>query len=186
MRIQKILNIPAVALMLLSSSVPGIANAISFDISWAGANGYTMSGTFSYADSLISTGVIDENAIATLMIEGFQNGSSIGTWNLTDSSSTVFNFNFDTDSQSFIVGGKNATTTGQAWNYQGASGLGFASGDINQLFSLNGDLVNDSIIPTGTALIATPSIVPVPAAMWLFGTGLLGLIGIARHKKTAQ
>jgi len=29
------------------------------------------------------------------------------------------------------------------------------------------------------------SIVPVPAAVWLFGSGLLGLIGIARRKKTA-
>jgi len=28
------------------------------------------------------------------------------------------------------------------------------------------------------------SVVPVPAAMWLFGSGLLGLIGIARRKKT--
>ena len=26
-------------------------------------------------------------------------------------------------------------------------------------------------------------VVPVPAAVWLFGTGLLGLIGIARRKK---
>ena len=27
--------------------------------------------------------------------------------------------------------------------------------------------------------------VPVPAAVWLFGSGLLGLVGIARHKKSA-
>ena len=27
--------------------------------------------------------------------------------------------------------------------------------------------------------------VPVPAALWLFGSGLLGLIGIARRKKAA-
>lgn len=29
------------------------------------------------------------------------------------------------------------------------------------------------------------SAVPVPAAVWLFGSGLLGLIGVARRKKTA-
>ena len=27
-------------------------------------------------------------------------------------------------------------------------------------------------------------VVPVPAAVWLFGSGLLGLIGIARRKKS--
>lgn len=30
------------------------------------------------------------------------------------------------------------------------------------------------------------SAVPVPAAVWLFGSGLLGLVGIARRKKSAQ
>ena len=29
------------------------------------------------------------------------------------------------------------------------------------------------------------AVVPVPAAVWLFGSGLLGLVGIARRKKTA-
>jgi hypothetical protein len=29
------------------------------------------------------------------------------------------------------------------------------------------------------------SVIPVPAAVWLFGSGLLGLIGIARRAKTA-
>ena len=31
----------------------------------------------------------------------------------------------------------------------------------------------------------TPSAVPVPAAAWLFGSGLIGLVGIARRRKTA-
>jgi hypothetical protein len=29
------------------------------------------------------------------------------------------------------------------------------------------------------------SAVPVPAAVWLFGSGLLGLVGISRRKKSA-
>ena len=32
-------------------------------------------------------------------------------------------------------------------------------------------------------LAITPNAVPVPAAVWLFGSGLIGLIGIARRKK---
>jgi len=31
----------------------------------------------------------------------------------------------------------------------------------------------------------TPSAVPVPAAVWLFGSGLVGLAGVARRRKTA-
>ena len=30
-----------------------------------------------------------------------------------------------------------------------------------------------------------PTIVPLPAAVWLFGSGLLGLVGISRRRKTA-
>jgi len=29
------------------------------------------------------------------------------------------------------------------------------------------------------------TVVPVPAAVWLFGSGLLGLVGMARRKKSA-
>ena len=29
----------------------------------------------------------------------------------------------------------------------------------------------------------SPAVVPIPAAAWLFGSGLLGLIGMARRKK---
>jgi hypothetical protein len=34
-----------------------------------------------------------------------------------------------------------------------------------------------------TSIDAVPTIVPVPAAAWLFGSGLLGLIGLSRHRK---
>jgi len=35
---------------------------------------------------------------------------------------------------------------------------------------------------TSYSMTVTTTVVPVPAAMWLFGTGLIGLIGIARRK----
>ena len=37
--------------------------------------------------------------------------------------------------------------------------------------------------PSGN--LCKPSSVPVPAAVWLFGSGLLGLVGVARRKKSA-
>jgi hypothetical protein len=36
------------------------------------------------------------------------------------------------------------------------------------------------------SMASTPdAVVPVPAAVWLFGSGLLSLVGIARRKKKA-
>jgi hypothetical protein len=37
----------------------------------------------------------------------------------------------------------------------------------------------------GFSGIVEQTAVPVPAAVWLFGSGLLGLVGIARRKQTA-
>jgi len=36
----------------------------------------------------------------------------------------------------------------------------------------------------GRSAVAVPAAVPVPAAVWLFGSGLLGLVGIARRKNS--
>jgi len=37
----------------------------------------------------------------------------------------------------------------------------------------------------GTVGLIEPNTVPLPATVWLFGSGLVGLVGIARRKKTA-
>lgn len=39
---------------------------------------------------------------------------------------------------------------------------------------------------TNASLTVVPTVVPVPAAVWLFGSGLLGLAGIARSKKSGK
>ena len=40
-------------------------------------------------------------------------------------------------------------------------------------------VINPSVVPS------PPSAVPVPAAVWLFGTALIGLIGFGKRRKTA-
>lgn len=46
---------------------------------------------------------------------------------------------------------------------------------------------NANFSTTGATLEVNPAVsaVPVPAAVWLFGSGLLGLVGVARRKKAA-
>lgn len=56
------------------------------------------------------------------------------------------------------------------------SQLGFFDGDDDNYGVISGTWVDFSM---------TPVVVPVPAAVWLFGTGLLGLVGIARRKNAA-
>ncbi|HAJ92353.1 MAG TPA: hypothetical protein DCO71_07055 [Gammaproteobacteria bacterium] len=49
-----------------------------------------------------------------------------------------------------------------------------------------GNLISDHILlPDSVTGIPPGAVVPVPAAIWLFGSGLLGLLGISRRKKTA-
>ena len=43
----------------------------------------------------------------------------------------------------------------------------------------------DGAFPGFSANFNMTSEVPVPAAVWLFGSGLLGLVGVARRRKTA-
>ena len=41
-------------------------------------------------------------------------------------------------------------------------------------------IANQNIVTSGR--VTSPGAVPIPAALWLFGSGLLGLIGVARRK----
>ena len=47
------------------------------------------------------------------------------------------------------------------------------------------DILSSVVFGLGTAPDSLLPGVPVPAAVWLFGSGLLGLVGIARRKKAA-
>ena len=56
-----------------------------------------------------------------------------------------------------------------------------ASGILNITIAGGDTFIFDGFIDT----FGSAEAVPVPAAIWLFGSGLLGLIGIARRKKAA-
>jgi len=71
----------------------------------------------------------------------------------------------------------------QNWTYTGKSGitLNFFKGDIIVGF---GDAAGDyDYLDLVVGLSDTNRQVPIPAAIWLLGSGLLGLIGVRRRKK---
>ena len=67
-------------------------------------------------------------------------------------------------------------TIGSTTLMSGVGGLGGWGDGSND--EINVDYVNASI------MINPVSTVPVPAAVWLFGSGLLGLVGVARRSTT--
>jgi hypothetical protein len=56
--------------------------------------------------------------------------------------------------------------------------------DISRIVSFSTDPLS-GVTGTGEFIFSAASAVPVPAAVWLFGSGLLGLIGMARRKQSA-
>ena len=110
-----------------------------------------------------------------------------GTWTVTDP--TITHLAFKADSH-FILG---AVTAGSG-DWMSAPGswdltlvmcpaticstTGGPRAYIDADFLTNGSQVAD------LSNVRAFSVVPVPAAVWLFGTGLLGLVGIARRKRS--
>jgi len=66
------------------------------------------------------------------------------------------------------------------FNFYALAGNSGAPADFSSFF----DTFDDLDAMSGT-WAGTLTVVPVPAAVWLFGSGLLGLAGVARRRKSA-
>jgi hypothetical protein len=60
---------------------------------------------------------------------------------------------------------------------------GLEAGDDYSFIGNTLDVDFSASTPGDYIRVITVSSVPIPAAVWLFVSGLLGLIGIARHRK---
>ena len=85
-------------------------------------------------------------------------------------------FNWNTAQDIDVINVWDVTTVGDTTTY--------ASSDINGN-GLAGIPMIDGAFPGFSANFNFATTVPVPAAVWLFGSGLLGLVGVARRKKAA-
>ncbi len=84
----------------------------------------------------------------------------------------------------FSWGGTTGIDVLNVWNVSTAGGVTtYTSTDVN-LDGILGIGMIDGPFPGFNANfnMATPAAVPVPAAAWLLGSGLLGLVGVARRK----
>ena len=104
----------------------------------------------------------------------------LGSTFFTDSNfpNNIFGYQFD-DLDSAVTGflGNGDTVAIKSQLFVSLTAPGFETGGAAAI----GDPLNMS----SGAFSGSLSIVPVPAAIWFFGSGLLGLVGIARRKKTA-
>ena len=179
-------------LAVLLSPMAANADPISYDISWSGDGGYTMTGMFSIDDSLLGTGAIDATALLSFNIEGFLASVSVGTFDFFADAPLIgadtFNFNFDTDLEAFIVGGFSGGPTGQDWGTStgggscSTTGFGFSSGSGSQGLCIGEGWVFASSIPIGSSTLEAARTVPEPGTLALLGIGLAGL-GLMRRRR---
>jgi len=150
------------------------ANGTSFDLSFSN-NGSTDKGTGDYK----STSELSYNFHINLDFAGHE----IYIRDDSNPSSTESN-------PDYLDGGRNTSPfnnlSASTWDYW--YGTSFDSNNAFQVFN-NGDQgvtdKSNQFVHVWAVHSGDVGAVPVPAAVWLFGSGLLGLIGIARRKKAA-
>lgn len=98
-----------------------------------------------------------------------------GTW-ATDDTGTIY------------LNGINTGNLSQG--FSSATPFSIGSGFVAGINTLDFNVFNQTVFPSPTGLqvdsiSGTAQVVPVPAGVWLFGSGLAGLIGVARKRNHA-
>lgn len=139
------------------------------------------------------TSVLPKASTATTVnfynfLNGLQNditsGSMTGLQTATETTATAEGPNLPQNKYAFLAGPDLAATGSTAVSLFGFTGNGVNGGTLQSYllgtvsFTSAGALTF-SQNPTGTP-------VPLPAAVWLFGSGLMGLVGVSRRRKAAQ
>ena len=189
----------------ISFTVAGDGNTLIIDSFQQDTYTGTAGGDFALnTNAANSSGFVSDSGDLTLSLErfGFPNFFSYldnSVWNV-DNSATIAGQGDAT------TGALDAWTTGSDSNWTpGTPGTAAASGSGSAQVSAGAGMWTGTVVNFGnvgaawTAFdgtpftekfnitlngVAAPSAIPVPAAVWLFGSGLLGLVGVARRKKS--
>lgn len=109
----------------------------------------------------------DEFGLGTLTITTFDNTS--GTWELTGNIVPLFfitKYNGGYDVYSYM--GPGTSPFSDSWDASSRGTIGATCSELN--------------CNANVSHLSVHGVVPIPAAVWLFGSGLLGLVGVARRR----
>ena len=151
---------------------------------------------FSYP-SLNDSGSVAFSASLDVGGSGVYSGNGNSTTVIADNSGGYLNFGLASiNANGTVVFGANTDTISGIFDGPDASkNKIIGSGDIldgSSIYSVgvlmeslndSGDVAFTATMADGSHAIYVASVVPLPAAIWLFASGLLGLFGIARRKK---
>ena len=148
--------------------------------------------TFAFGFSLplggLSVPIQTEAQLGTTLTAFSNAGGSVvpvlGGGKIVDSQDIVINPFASVDKGVDIGDGLSINTQGGVLNNETATGSILAGGPFD-LMSVTVAFGLTDQTGVGFSGFVEQTAIPVPAAFWLFGSGLLGLIGIARRKKTA-
>lgn len=162
------LNKTAISLSLIALTVSGVAQADTV---------YSM-GTLTTALS-VQVASNPSNTTFTDTFNFYINGTSDVSASVADLPHYLYTFTVLKDDNLFLSL-NNQTAVG---NNVSTTMFNLTQGNYSAIVTGNTAGVAGGIY--SVAMSATPSAVPVPAAVWLLGSGLLGLVGIARRKEEA-
>jgi hypothetical protein len=136
----------------------------------------SVTGTSSSDGVYITDAVLNfDTAADTITIVGGVAGLGIGAGTtLLTGSFTSFDFQLDAPTQSEIFSGSGPDTKARSL----LDAIGVDPATPFEFFGITIEAANGNV--TSTDFVNTA--VPVPAAVWLFGSGLLGLVGVARRR----
>lgn len=194
----------AVSVLLLSISISTTAVAVTIDFEGTGAPGLFVDTTpltnlyaplgvsFSGVDGaggsiLNQSGNFGINAHSGTDFLAFNTSATTGTIELLTFSSPIDSFEVyaagGTSSATFLLEAFDSgnillasdTITTTTWGLLSVASTGISTVKLTQTGASTSWVYDD----------ITFNAVPIPPALWLFGPGLLGLVGIARRKKAA-